>query len=224
MRRTTPPTPRRTRPSCSRCRTTSTGELAALPENQRALVTCEGAFSYLARDAGSHRGLHLGRQRRAAGDSAADRRSDRVRRRQRRARRVLRIDRLGQSDAAGGRGDRRGRSAGRSTSTPSPSPTARCPPTSISSGTTPTSSSRASPGADHDARSTCGTSPSATATCSRSTASRSRSSRAGDRSHRHERLGEVDAVQDDHRAACVPITGTVRLNGADPRIRAPPAG
>lgn len=27
-------------------------ELAALPENQRALVTCEGAFSYLARDAG----------------------------------------------------------------------------------------------------------------------------------------------------------------------------
>ncbi|MGO1506931.1 MAG: metal ABC transporter substrate-binding protein [Microbacteriaceae bacterium] len=29
-----------------------TGELAALPENQRALVTCEGAFSYLARDAG----------------------------------------------------------------------------------------------------------------------------------------------------------------------------
>ena len=29
-----------------------TTELAALPENQRALVTCEGAFSYLARDAG----------------------------------------------------------------------------------------------------------------------------------------------------------------------------
>lgn len=28
------------------------GELAGLPENQRALVTCEGAFSYLARDAG----------------------------------------------------------------------------------------------------------------------------------------------------------------------------
>jgi len=28
------------------------GELAHLPENQRALVTCEGAFSYLARDAG----------------------------------------------------------------------------------------------------------------------------------------------------------------------------
>ncbi|GAA3667746.1 metal ABC transporter substrate-binding protein [Microbacterium marinilacus] len=28
------------------------GELAALPENERALVTCEGAFSYLARDAG----------------------------------------------------------------------------------------------------------------------------------------------------------------------------
>lgn len=27
-------------------------ELATLPENQRALVTCEGAFSYLARDAG----------------------------------------------------------------------------------------------------------------------------------------------------------------------------
>ncbi|QEW04062.1 metal ABC transporter substrate-binding protein [Microbacterium lushaniae] len=27
-------------------------ELAALPQNQRALVTCEGAFSYLARDAG----------------------------------------------------------------------------------------------------------------------------------------------------------------------------
>ncbi|MDN8548018.1 metal ABC transporter substrate-binding protein [Microbacterium sp. NM3R9] len=27
-------------------------ELAAVPENQRALVTCEGAFSYLARDAG----------------------------------------------------------------------------------------------------------------------------------------------------------------------------
>lgn len=27
-------------------------ELAALPENERALVTCEGAFSYLARDAG----------------------------------------------------------------------------------------------------------------------------------------------------------------------------
>lgn len=29
-----------------------TGELAALPASQRALVTCEGAFSYLARDAG----------------------------------------------------------------------------------------------------------------------------------------------------------------------------
>lgn len=29
-----------------------TGELADLPEHQRALVTCEGAFSYLARDAG----------------------------------------------------------------------------------------------------------------------------------------------------------------------------
>lgn len=29
-----------------------TVELAALPENERALVTCEGAFSYLARDAG----------------------------------------------------------------------------------------------------------------------------------------------------------------------------
>lgn len=29
-----------------------TGELAALPPSQRALVTCEGAFSYLARDAG----------------------------------------------------------------------------------------------------------------------------------------------------------------------------
>lgn len=29
-----------------------TDELAALPKNQRALVTCEGAFSYLARDAG----------------------------------------------------------------------------------------------------------------------------------------------------------------------------
>lgn len=29
-----------------------TDELAALPENERALVTCEGAFSYLARDAG----------------------------------------------------------------------------------------------------------------------------------------------------------------------------
>ncbi|MFT3887950.1 MAG: metal ABC transporter substrate-binding protein [Arachnia sp.] len=29
-----------------------TGELAALPKNQRALVSCEGAFSYLARDAG----------------------------------------------------------------------------------------------------------------------------------------------------------------------------
>ncbi|WP_341394142.1 metal ABC transporter substrate-binding protein [Arthrobacter sp. G119Y2] len=29
-----------------------TGELASLPPNQRALVTCEGAFSYLARDAG----------------------------------------------------------------------------------------------------------------------------------------------------------------------------
>ncbi|MEV7693558.1 metal ABC transporter substrate-binding protein [Microbacterium sp. NPDC089189] len=28
------------------------GRLAALPENQRALVSCEGAFSYLARDAG----------------------------------------------------------------------------------------------------------------------------------------------------------------------------
>ena len=29
-----------------------TAELAVLPENERALVTCEGAFSYLARDAG----------------------------------------------------------------------------------------------------------------------------------------------------------------------------
>lgn len=29
-----------------------TGRLSALPENERALVTCEGAFSYLARDAG----------------------------------------------------------------------------------------------------------------------------------------------------------------------------
>jgi manganese transport system substrate-binding protein len=29
-----------------------TAKLAAVPKNQRALVTCEGAFSYLARDAG----------------------------------------------------------------------------------------------------------------------------------------------------------------------------
>ena len=29
-----------------------TGELESLPTSQRALVTCEGAFSYLARDAG----------------------------------------------------------------------------------------------------------------------------------------------------------------------------
>ena len=49
-------------------------QLAVLPENARALVTCEGAFSYLARDAGLTEVYIWAGQRRTAGHAPADRR------------------------------------------------------------------------------------------------------------------------------------------------------
>ncbi len=45
--------------------------LAGIPEERRWLVTSEGAFSYLARDFGLQRALHLADQRRSAGHAAA---------------------------------------------------------------------------------------------------------------------------------------------------------
>ena len=58
-------------------------ELAAIPAERRWLATSEGAFSYLARDFGLRRALHLADQRRPAGHAAAgppgDRRDARAR-------------------------------------------------------------------------------------------------------------------------------------------------
>ena len=70
--RATRPTSRRTatptRRSCRRCRTSWSQKLATVPPRRSARWSrCEGAFSYLARDAGLTREVHLGRQRRAAG-------------------------------------------------------------------------------------------------------------------------------------------------------------
>ena len=52
MPMTTPPMPRTTEHSCRRSTTTSSTNSTTLPKSQRALVTCEGAFSYLTRDTG----------------------------------------------------------------------------------------------------------------------------------------------------------------------------
>ena len=116
--------------AADRCRTSWSPGSAALPPNQRALVTCEGAFSYLARDAGLTEKYiwPVNAEQQATPQQIASR--HRVREGQPGPGGVLRVHGVGRADAAGRRGHRRGVRRGRSTSTRCPRPTGPCRPTS----------------------------------------------------------------------------------------------
>ena len=116
-RRPTWPTPRPTRPRSARRSSRFATGSPRLPEERRWLVTCEGAFSYLARDFGMKELYLWPINADQIGHAAAGAQGHRRGARARHPGGLLREHRQHRPGRAGGARDRRGASAGSSTST-----------------------------------------------------------------------------------------------------------